>query len=72
MCILASAFLEKSLFFVFLYDTINFKPVIKMNLFTKQKHRKHGYQGGKVGEEINRINKEFDISIYILLYIKWK
>ena len=45
-----------------------------MNLFTKQKHRKHtyGYQRGKVGEEINRINKEFDISIYTLLYIKRK
>ena len=41
-----------------------------MNLYTKQKqthrHKKQGYQRGKRG----KINQEFEINIYILLYIK--
>ena len=47
--------------------------MIQMNLFTKQKqsHRlqkqTYGYQSGNVG---GRINYEFAINIYTLLYIK--
>ena len=50
--------------------------MIQTNLFTKQKqtHRLreqiYGYQEGRVGGE-GKIDWEFDIDMYTLLYLKW-